>query len=52
MVCKLHFADDPDQELAELDCKASHTFHLNCLEEWLKYHDDCPLCHINNAENE
>eukprot|EP00980_Cylindrotheca_fusiformis_P008374 scaffold1772_cov80-Cylindrotheca_fusiformis.AAC.2 len=27
--------------------QCNHVFHQDCLEEWLKDHDNCPMCRVN-----
>jgi hypothetical protein len=37
--CGICFETD---NLIKLDCK--HTYHTNCLNEWIKDNNTCPLC--------
>jgi hypothetical protein len=30
--------------IAELKCNSKHIFHLDCLTEWVKKNDICPIC--------
>jgi hypothetical protein len=32
------------EEVAELKCDKRHYFHSQCLEQWLKKKQECPLC--------
>lgn len=33
---------DGDRPCVYLECE--HAFHLDCIEEWIKVRNDCPLC--------
>jgi len=39
-ICMEHFSCN--QEVYWLSCK--HIFHTNCLDEWVKYKNECPSC--------
>jgi hypothetical protein len=32
------------QEITPLPCDVKHTFHKECITEWLKLKNECPLC--------
>jgi len=32
----------PKEKLSTLECE--HTFHYSCIDEWVKYKSECPLC--------
>lgn len=40
--CSICLEQFGDQHIAELQC--SHSFHSNCITEWTKYKQDCPIC--------
>ncbi|EXB86653.1 RING-H2 finger protein ATL54 [Morus notabilis] len=49
-VCLNEFRED---ETLRLLPKCSHAFHIPCIDTWLRYHTNCPLCraHIVNDTN-
>lgn len=66
--CAICLSDlfEPGEEVVRLNCKSEHVFHKQCIREWLKNHDTCPLdnqkgvsildgviqrCVVNYAEN-
>ncbi|KAI3840505.1 hypothetical protein MKX03_000792 [Papaver bracteatum] len=46
-ICLGKYADN--EELKELPC--AHFFHVDCVDEWLKKNDSCPLCKRGIREN-
>jgi hypothetical protein len=32
-----------DEEIVELHCGKGHIFHPNCIKDWARQHDSCPL---------
>ena len=30
-----------------LPCDVKHYFHTSCIENWLPYHNSCPLCKVD-----
>ena len=40
-ICQLKFKTGDNLTTLQ-DC--NHTFHYNCIQEWGKYKQDCPLC--------
>ena len=43
-MCSICLDDNNDAIVNTLCC---HTFHENCLNEWKKINNTCPLCRIN-----
>lgn len=43
-VCLSEFQEDESLRLLP---KCSHAFHLPCIDRWLKFHSNCPLCRAN-----
>ncbi|XP_031123897.1 E3 ubiquitin-protein ligase Os04g0590900-like [Ipomoea triloba] len=43
-VCLSEFQEDENLRLLP---KCSHSFHVNCIDTWLKSHSNCPLCRSN-----
>lgn len=43
-ICLDEFQMDLTREIAELGCSNKHIFHLDCLSDWVKHKDFCPLC--------
>ncbi len=45
-----------EKNVKSLDCSNKHIFHINCINEWLKVNNICPLCrekiNIENNQNE
>lgn len=39
-ICLVHFS--PQEEVHPLSC--GHVFHENCIQEWFKDRDTCPMC--------
>jgi hypothetical protein len=33
-----------DDEITPLPCDEKHYFHPDCIEQWLKNNNNCPLC--------
>eukprot|EP00792_Barthelona_sp_PAP020_P001521 TRINITY_DN12422_c0_g1_i1.p1 TRINITY_DN12422_c0_g1~~TRINITY_DN12422_c0_g1_i1.p1 ORF type:complete len:203 (-),score=39.71 TRINITY_DN12422_c0_g1_i1:104-673(-) len=49
--CPICFGEYKEEsELISLPCQ--HTFHSECLIEWLKQNNTCPICRANVEENE
>jgi hypothetical protein len=44
MICLADF--EPEDRVGKLPC--NHTFHVDCLKEWVKRKNHCPLCHTEN----
>ena len=38
------FSQTDKRKIAELNCSNKHIFHVECLKEWFKTNDKCPLC--------
>ncbi|CAN6280340.1 unnamed protein product [Urochloa humidicola] len=47
--CSVCLGEFRDGESLRLLPKCSHTFHLPCIDTWLKSHSNCPLCRCNIA---
>ena len=45
MICLGDFADD--DMVTPLPCDVKHYFHTSCIENWLPYHNSCPLCKVD-----
>ncbi|XP_019156218.1 PREDICTED: RING-H2 finger protein ATL52-like [Ipomoea nil] len=43
-VCLSEFQEDENLRLLP---KCSHSFHVSCIDTWLKSHSNCPLCRSN-----
>lgn len=43
-VCLSEFQEDEDLRLLP---KCNHSFHMICIDTWLKSHSNCPLCRAN-----
>lgn len=43
-VCLSEFEEDESLRLLP---KCSHAFHVQCIDTWLKFHSNCPLCRAN-----
>lgn len=41
-ICLLDF--QKDDEITPLPCDEKHYFHPDCIEQWLKNNNNCPLC--------
>ena len=41
-ICFENYAEG--EEVVTLPCDTRHMFHDNCIKEWLKQKDTCPLC--------
>ena len=48
-ICLNDYMDD-DILCASKFSSCGHEFHLNCLQEWLAKHDECPICRQNMIE--
>lgn len=42
VICMTDFTDA--DEVTPLPCDFRHYFHTKCIEDWLPYHNACPLC--------
>jgi hypothetical protein len=38
------FSVEDERPIAELNCSNKHIFHLECIKEWVKHQDNCPMC--------
>lgn len=43
-ICMVEFRMNDPELIAELNCSQKHIFHLNCIKEWVKKKDNCPMC--------
>ena len=43
VICSTDY--DIDENVINLNCK--HTFHPTCLQEWVMYKSECPMCRSN-----
>ena len=43
-ICLEDYSQNPNKEVAELGCDQRHLFHVECLTEWVKKNDICPMC--------
>ncbi|XP_057851708.2 NEP1-interacting protein-like 1 [Cryptomeria japonica] len=44
-VCSIYLSDfEVAEEACHLRCHENHTFHRECIEEWLKGQNQCPSC--------
>ena len=41
-ICLCAFEDD--QEITPLSCDVRHYFHYECIQQWMKQKNECPLC--------
>lgn len=47
--CSICLSDfEPEDSVSAPLC--NHTFHVNCLSEWVKYKPDCPVCRTSIDE--
>ena len=44
VICLNRFEDDENLLVAELDCSSKHVFHVECMKQWTKNNDICPIC--------
>ncbi|KAJ8527958.1 hypothetical protein K7X08_015409 [Anisodus acutangulus] len=42
--CAVCLSRFEDVEILRLLPKCKHTFHINCIDQWLEKHSSCPLC--------
>ncbi|KAL2536694.1 RING-H2 finger protein ATL51 [Forsythia ovata] len=45
--CSVCISEFQENESLRLLPKCSHAFHLPCIDTWLKFHANCPLCRAN-----
>lgn len=45
--CSICYNDFHDEECGQLKC--NHVFHRRCIQEWLDYSSNCPLCRLNTT---
>lgn len=43
-ICLEAFKEGDGKLIAELNCNNKHIFHVDCMSEWVKKNDVCPLC--------
>ena len=43
-ICLDEFDEKDEREIAELNCNNKHIFHLECIKNWSKTNDICPMC--------
>ena len=44
--CVICLADYKDQELLRIIPKCGHSFHLSCIDMWLRKQSTCPVCRL------
>lgn len=49
-ICMVDFTVDDPKPVAELNCSNKHIFHLECIQEWVKRQDTCPMCRESIAK--
>lgn len=42
IICMVEY--EADDEIIPLPCNENHYFHADCIENWLKQNNTCPLC--------
>ncbi|CAJ1949976.1 unnamed protein product [Sphenostylis stenocarpa] len=45
--CVICLADYKEKELLRIIPKCGHTFHLSCIDMWLKKQSTCPVCRLS-----
>lgn len=45
--CSICLSEFEEEESVRLLPKCNHAFHVPCVDRWLKYHSNCPLCRAN-----
>ena len=51
LTCTICADNDVDEDVTTLDC--GHTFHVGCIVQWFRYHNDtCPNCRSTHTWNE
>ena len=45
-------AESPNGKLVNLPCSLHHTFHPDCIKEWLTKSQECPLCKVDVFQND
>ena len=43
-ICLDDFKEGDGKQIAELSCNEKHIYHLDCLSEWVKKNENCPIC--------
>jgi len=43
-ICLEKFEENDGKMIAELNCSSKHIYHVECLKEWVKKNDICPMC--------
>lgn len=51
-ICIDEFSEEDGRLIAELNCDQRHIFHVECLIEWVKKSEHCPLCRQQISRNE
>ena len=49
-ICYMGFAEG--DSICRLRCPGGHTFHMGCIESWVKVQKICPICRFNLLLND
>ncbi|EPS63206.1 hypothetical protein M569_11582 [Genlisea aurea] len=45
-ICSICLGEYQEKEMLKVMPKCGHTFHLSCIDIWLRKHSTCPVCRL------